>query len=147
MRRSYTSRYRILAAIHLISTKLVIVTIAYSLGAALPMFLIIYGSQKLIARSKFMNRHLESLRKVFGVLTLLTAFFIASGYDIKFEQMYLSNLPVLQVDDINAVKERLNKLKTRKQALASYNLLGNQLPKIEKARIFEELQPGLIPSL
>jgi cytochrome c biogenesis protein CcdA/thiol-disulfide isomerase/thioredoxin len=101
-----------LAAVNLISSQLVFITACYSLGAALPMFLIIYGSQKLIFHSRLLSSYTEVIRRVFGVLTIMTAIFIATGLDIEFEQMYLTKLPILQPDNIPLVKEELYNLKS-----------------------------------
>lgn len=124
-----------LAAFHSISTEVILLTLSYSAGAALPMLLIIYGGQTALKSSKFLAAHSEAIRKTFGVLTILTAFFLASGLDLAFEQMYLSKLPILQVEDIDYVKRQLKNLKKNSEfpahgpiAAQARNINASQLP-------------------
>jgi cytochrome c-type biogenesis protein len=51
----------------------VLITLVYSIGARIPLFLIAYGGNKMIQSSKFLSKHAEGIRQFFGVLVVLTA--------------------------------------------------------------------------
>jgi cytochrome c biogenesis protein CcdA/thiol-disulfide isomerase/thioredoxin len=131
-----------LVATNAITFHVVFLTLLYSLGAAVPMFLIIYGGQRALSSSRFLARHSEGIRKFFGFLMLLTALTMATHLDVKFQQMTLSYLPVLAVEDTPIVREELNKLRQQKPtsafgvALNQYAQGHQTLPKIAPAPDF-----------
>ncbi|KGJ03785.1 Cytochrome C biogenesis protein transmembrane region [Paracoccus halophilus] len=55
--------------------------LAYSIGAGVPMLIIAYGGQFVSGRVRSLARHTAMLQRVCGVLVLCTAALIASGYD------------------------------------------------------------------
>jgi cytochrome c biogenesis protein CcdA/thiol-disulfide isomerase/thioredoxin len=62
----------------------VLVTVAYALGAALPMLAIAIGGQGLTAGVTFFRRHAEATRRVAGLAIGATALAIAFGADQRF---------------------------------------------------------------
>lgn len=54
---------------------------AYAAGAGLPMLAIAYGGRAATTRVRALARHAESLRRVFGVLVLSTAFAMQAQWD------------------------------------------------------------------
>lgn len=94
-----------------VSWQSVFITLAYSLGAAVPMLLIAYGSQKMIASSKWLSKHAEAIRKGFGVAMLLTALALAFHLDEPFQQKIANYLPALAIEKQQAVQEELEKLR------------------------------------
>lgn len=103
-----------LAASKKVSWESAFITFAYSLGAAVPMLLIAYGSQKMIASSKWLSRHAEAIRKVFGVAMLLTALALAFHLDEPFQQKIANYLPALAIEKQKVVQEELEKLRGTK---------------------------------
>ncbi|HEY2810831.1 MAG TPA: cytochrome c biogenesis protein DipZ [Rhabdochlamydiaceae bacterium] len=62
-----------LAATRMITLTVILMTLSYSIGTAIPMLLFAYGSAKLIRASRFLSRHAERVRQFFGFLMLLFA--------------------------------------------------------------------------
>lgn len=88
-----------------------LITFIYSLGAAIPMFLIIYGGQKIISSSKALSKHAEWIRRGFGILMILGALAIAFQYDVKFQQIAIQYVPLINIEDNASVKKELEKLR------------------------------------
>lgn len=63
-----------------------ILTLAYSLGTAIPMLIIMIGGQKFIPRSSW-------TQKIFGVIMLATALIIFMGWDKSFQAWMLEQFP------------------------------------------------------
>lgn len=100
-----------LVASNKITAGAVFITLAYSLGAALPMFLIAYGGNRILTSSKTLAKHSEEIRQGFGILMIATAVAIAFHFDVWFQQLVLGYFPPVQVEDIPLVKKELAKLR------------------------------------
>lgn len=85
-----------LVATHSIDLFTVLMTLAYSVGAGIPLFLIAFGGNKLLHLSK----HTERIRQVFGGLTILTALAIALHWDILFQTKIADLLPMLEGEKV-----------------------------------------------
>lgn len=59
----------------------VFVTLAFSLGTALPMVAVIFGGRAALSRFSFLQANGDLIKKVFGVLLILVAVAIFSGFD------------------------------------------------------------------
>lgn len=81
-----------LVATHEIDSFTVLMTLAYSIGAGIPLFLIAYGGSKLLHLSK----HTEIIRQIFGGLTILTALAIALHWDILFQTKIADLFPLIE---------------------------------------------------
>lgn len=101
-----------LVATQSISVFTVAVTLAYTIGAAIPMFFIAYGSGLVIQSSKYLSTHAEGIRQFFGGLMVLTAIAIAFHWDMLLQQKIISYFPPVLVEDNPIVKEQLSKLRT-----------------------------------
>lgn len=100
-----------LAAAQTVSTQLILLTLAYSLGAAVPMLLLIYGGGYVLRSSRLLSPHAEQIRKGFGVVMLLTALAMASGLDARFQEWASNFVPSLVVEDSPTVRRELKKLR------------------------------------
>ena len=60
--------------------EIVLITVAYTLGSALPMLLIAYGGNRALTSSRLLARHAEGIRQGFGLLMIVTALAIAFNY-------------------------------------------------------------------
>lgn len=103
-----------LAATQAISWQLFFLILFYSLGSALPMLLIIYGGKAILNSSRWLSRHTESIRKVFGLLMMLTALMMASGIDLSFQSWASKFVPSLVIEEHPIVTEQLAKLRKQK---------------------------------
>ncbi len=88
----------------------VLLTLAYSLGAAIPMFLIAYGGTKIIDSSRFLSSHAVGLRQIFGGLMLLTAVAMAIHWDLIIQQRISNYFPALVIEDNALVRQEIANL-------------------------------------
>ncbi len=100
-----------LVATQSINFNTVLITLAYSIGAGIPMFLIAYGGGKVIQSSKFLSAHAERIRQIFGCLMILTAVAIALNWDMLLQQQITRFFPPLLIEDTPLVKQELEKLR------------------------------------
>lgn len=96
-----------------------LITFIYSLGTAIPMFLIIYGGQKIITSSRGLARHSEWIRKGFGVLMILAALAIAFHYDVKFQQFAIKYVPLINIENNTRVKNELEKYRASNSSISN----------------------------
>lgn len=96
-----------------------VITLAYSLGTAIPMYLIMVGGRALLRRVPALSRHSQGIRRGFGVVMMAMSLVIALGWDLRFQSAVLdafpgygSNLTALeQSDAVNqALREREDQL-------------------------------------
>lgn len=99
-----------LVATQKISIWVFFLTVAYSLGAALPLFLIAYGGQKAL-NVPALAKHTEIIRKIFGALMILTSIALALNWDVVFQQKVLDYFPSIQVEKNRWVREQLQQLR------------------------------------
>ncbi|OGM32056.1 hypothetical protein A2803_00620 [Candidatus Woesebacteria bacterium RIFCSPHIGHO2_01_FULL_44_21] len=70
-----------------------LITFAYSLGTAIPMFLIIRGGQGALQRLPWLIKNSGRIQKAFGILMILTALAIYQNVDRKFQTWFLDTFP------------------------------------------------------
>ena len=100
-----------LVATQAINFSTVLITLAYSIGAGIPMFLIAYGGGKVIQSSRFLSAHAEKIRQIFGCLMILTAVAIALNWDMLLQQQITRFFPPILIEDTPLVKRELEKLR------------------------------------
>lgn len=76
-----------------VSGSAVFITLAYSLGTALPMLAIMYGGRGILAHMGGISRNTQMIQRAFGVLMILTAIAIFFNYDRKFQTFVLNIFP------------------------------------------------------
>ncbi len=91
-----------------------LITLAYSLGTAIPMFLIMLGGQNALRRVPWLLANLNNIQKLFGVLMILTAIGIFFNVDRKFQTFILDKFPqygsgLIKFEDNDAVRNALDK--------------------------------------
>jgi cytochrome c biogenesis protein CcdA len=70
---------------------------AYALGAGLPMLAIAYGSHRLQERFRAVGRFQPTLNKIFGLLVMLTAVAILTGYDTVVQTWLVERFPTSSI--------------------------------------------------
>ncbi len=70
-----------------------LITLAYSLGTAIPMFLIMLGGQNALRKAPWLLANTEKIQKAFGVLMNITAIGIFFNIDRRFQTYVLSTFP------------------------------------------------------
>jgi cytochrome c biogenesis protein CcdA/thiol-disulfide isomerase/thioredoxin len=110
-----------LAASGEITFRIVLVTAAYAIGAALPMLAIAVGGQRLGRGMKTVRTHAAAARKVAGVVVAATALAIAFGVDQRFTTAVPGYTAALQerVERSSAARGELEKLNGTGEAAAS----------------------------
>jgi cytochrome c biogenesis protein CcdA/thiol-disulfide isomerase/thioredoxin len=99
-----------LVATQQIGLEIILLTFAYSLGAALPLLIIAYGGQHILSFPS-LARHTERIRQVFGALMIVTAIALALNWDVILQQSVLDYIPSIQVEKNAWVQEQLQKLR------------------------------------
>ena len=110
-----------LAASGEVTFRIVLVTTAYAVGAALPMLAIAVGGQRLGSGMKLVRTHAAAARKVAGVVVGATALAIAFGVDARFTTAVPGYTAALQerVERSSAARTELEKLSGDGSAVAA----------------------------
>lgn len=111
-----------LAATASVNSQAVLITLAYSVGTAIPMFFIMYTGRKLFEKVPWLLKNTSKIQKVFGVLMILTALAIYFNFDRKFQAYILETFPqygagLTSIEDNEAVKRQLNTIDGNKTSL------------------------------
>lgn len=93
-----------------ITSRAILLTLAYATGTALPMLFIIKSGSAITAKITRITPYTELIRKAFGILIILSALAIWFHLDVKLQQFTLQFFPSLQIDDNELVKKELRKL-------------------------------------
>ena len=99
-----------LVATNAVNLATVLTTLAYSIGTALPMFLIMYGGNKITTRTTILAPYTEFIRKTFGALMILGALAIAFHFDVVLQQIAIRYFPMVTIDTNEIVKKELEEL-------------------------------------
>ena len=111
-----------LAATSQLSLNVVLITLAYSLGTAIPLFAITYGGARVINTLPILRKRSALIQKSFGILILLTALLIFFGWDRKFQVYVLQKFPqygqgITKIEDNATVQKQLDELKGTDEAM------------------------------
>ena len=71
----------------------VYITLAYTLGTALPMLGVMFGGRALLSRVPALARNAANIQRGFGVLMILVGVAIGLGWDRQFQSLVLRALP------------------------------------------------------
>jgi cytochrome c biogenesis protein CcdA/thiol-disulfide isomerase/thioredoxin len=112
-----------LAATGQVSIFAVLVTIAYVVGAGIPLFAVAYGGQQFVARAKGLNKYTGRIQQVFGVIMILAAIAIFTNFDQTLQLQLINRFPVLGTvvngfENSALVTNQLNILKGKSSASA-----------------------------
>lgn len=70
-----------------------LITLAYSIGTAIPMFLIMVGGRNLLNKFPWVTRNTAKIQKVFGIVMILTGLAIYFNFDRTFQTYILNKFP------------------------------------------------------
>lgn len=87
-----------LVATHALNATAILMTLAYSIGAALPLFLFAYGSSKLIQKSRTLSRYTEVIRQFFGALMILFSALLFFNWDMLLNQKLATLFPQFLIE-------------------------------------------------
>lgn len=100
-----------LVATRNLSFEAVAITLSYSIGMGIPLFLMAYGGQRVLQGFPQLARYSERIRQGFGVLMLLTALALAFNWDSILQQWTLDYFPNIQIENNQRVQQELNRLR------------------------------------
>ncbi len=105
-----------LAITQTVNAQSFLITFAYSLGSALPMLGITYGSQKLLKEISFFHKYTAQIQKGFGVVMILTALAIYLNLDRQFQTWVLVKFPaygtgLTAIENNASVQKQLDQLR------------------------------------
>jgi cytochrome c biogenesis protein CcdA/thiol-disulfide isomerase/thioredoxin len=92
-----------------------LITLAYSLGTAIPMLIIIYSGQKVLTKVPWLLKNTENIQKIFGFIMILTSIAIYFNFDRKFQTYILQKFPnygvgLTQFEENDSVSQQLQNL-------------------------------------
>jgi thiol-disulfide isomerase/thioredoxin len=107
-----------LAASSSVGLTTILITLAYSIGTAIPMFGVMYGGRSLLQKIPWLLPNTLKIQKAFGILMILTALAIFFNVDRRFQAYILEKFPMYGVgltklEDNETVKSQLEKLKVQ----------------------------------
>jgi cytochrome c biogenesis protein CcdA/thiol-disulfide isomerase/thioredoxin len=107
-----------LAATRAVNLEIILVTIVYLIGVGIPLFIFAYAGQRIINRSRAINKYTGNIQKVFGVIMIVTAILILTGYDRVLQAKLLDAFPsyskfITDLEGNDAVKRQLDVLLNR----------------------------------
>lgn len=119
-----------LAATGQVTFNVILVTVAYSLGASIPLFIFAYGGQQVFTRTRFISSKTGAIQRVFGVIMILTAVAIFTNYDQYLQSQLLNMFPQINssfnsFEQSGAVQQQLNVLKGKEQTMPNTSGLFN----------------------
>lgn len=109
-----------LAATQAVNFQVILVTFAYVIGVGISLFIFATLGRTLFSRSRLVNRYTGRIQQVFGVIMILTAFSIFTGYDRVLQAKLLDLVPyyshfITTLESNDAVKKQLNQLKGKQE--------------------------------
>lgn len=124
-----------------------IITLAYALGTAIPMFIIMMAGSTALQKIPWLVRNTGKIQKVFGVLMILTAVGIYLNVDRSFQSYILKKFPgygtgLTKFEDIDLIQQQLNNFGGRD---VDQSMLGKPMSEInmdEKGVVAPELVQG-----
>jgi len=122
-----------LAATSQVSLASVFITIAYSVGTAIPMIIITLSGRKLFSKVPFLLTNSGKVQQVFGFIMILTAIAIYFNFDRQFQTYILEKFPaygtnLIKLEDNSVVKNKLDDLSDKKIGTID-SFLKNENPK------------------
>jgi len=114
-----------------VTTTAFFITLAYSIGTAIPMLAIVWGGRQLLQKVPWLVASTGKIQKTFGVLMILTALAIATNQDRKFQAFILEKFPqygagLTKLEDNAIVKKQLVDMQTNDLGTAPELIAGGR---------------------
>jgi cytochrome c biogenesis protein CcdA/thiol-disulfide isomerase/thioredoxin len=105
-----------LAATSAVNSAAILITLAYSLGTAIPMFIIMQGGRTLLNKIPFITQNSSKVQQMFGFIMIITSALIFFNIDRSFQTFILKTFPqygtgLTQIEENNTVKQQIEKVK------------------------------------
>ncbi len=120
-----------------ISSQALLITLAYSAGTAIPMFIIILAGSTALKKVPWLLKNTARIQKAFGILMIATAIGIYFNVDRRFQTFILETFPnygvgLTKFEDNELIKKQLEDINTKPQ---NQDLIGKPM------NISEDLGP------
>ncbi|OGH23894.1 MAG: hypothetical protein A2698_01680 [Candidatus Levybacteria bacterium RIFCSPHIGHO2_01_FULL_42_15] len=107
-----------LAIVSKVNFETFLITLAYSVGTAIPMLAVIWGGRSLLQKHPWLLRNSAKIQKIFGIFMIVTALAIFTNTDRKFQAFILEKFPLYgtnltRFEDVPLVKDQLEKLEQK----------------------------------
>jgi cytochrome c biogenesis protein CcdA/thiol-disulfide isomerase/thioredoxin len=127
-----------------INAQAVIITLSYSVGTAIPMFIIMLAGSTALQKVPWLVRNTPRIQKAFGVLMILTAVGIFFNIDRRFQTFILETFPqygvgLTQFEDNQNIRKELQKVNEKP---VDENMLGKPMLDTPKGVVAPEIIPG-----
>ncbi|CAN5215344.1 cytochrome c biogenesis protein DipZ [soil metagenome] len=114
-----------LAGTQQVNFQIILVTLAYVTGVAIPLFVLLTAGQKLFSKTRGVNKYTGIVQQVFGVVMILTAIAIATNYQVTLQAKLLNYFPsysnfITKLESNDVVTKQLSTLKGSQKALPKY---------------------------
>lgn len=105
-----------LAATQKVNLDVILVTVFYVLGIAIPLFIFAALGRRIFTKSRVLSKYTGRIQQIFGVIMILTAVLIATNYDKIIEAKLLNVIPsysafLNSIEGTKTVQTGLNSLK------------------------------------
>lgn len=121
-----------------VNSSALIITLAYALGTAIPMFAIMIGGQSLLKKVPWLLSNTLKIQKAFGIIMIITAAAIFFNLDRKFQTFILNTFPqygtgLTQIEDNEQIRKELNLLNnnTKPNDAGSSDMIGKPASDIQ----------------
>src|SRR3990172_735283 len=103
-----------LAATEGITLATIFITLAYTIGAAIPMLLICFGGSKILRSASAIEPYTHAVRKIFGVIVIASALAIVFHVDVMVQEKIARWFPTITIEQSKIIEEELNMLRQSK---------------------------------
>lgn len=104
-----------LASTRSVSIEIILMMVVYLIGVGIPLFLFSLFGQKLFATNRLVSKHTGVIQQIFGIIMILMAIAIATGYERRLQADLLDAFPsysqfLNQLEGNDAVENQLDRL-------------------------------------
>lgn len=115
-----------LAASNTLTSSSLFITLAYSLGTAIPLLLITYGGRALLQKNPWLLKNTVTIQRLFGILMMIVSVGILFNIDRSFQAYILDVFPnyginLTKFEDNDLVRKKLTNMKNSPPLLSSQN--------------------------
>lgn len=119
-----------------VTTQAFLITLAYAVGTAIPMFMIMLAGSTALQKVPWLLRNTGKIQKAFGVLMILTAIGIFFNVDRRFQTWVLEIFPnygvgLTKFEDTDRIKNELEKVN---QKPMDENQLGRPMSELTQSK-------------
>lgn len=105
-----------LAATQSVNLSIILVTLAYVIGVGIPLFLFAFLGQRIFTKTRGVSKYTGRIQQVFGVIMIITALLILTGFDRVLQTKLLDVFPsysnfLTKLESNDAVTKQLNSLR------------------------------------